>query len=144
MEAAGGFSVVPYDLQTLHTLRKRGQCPTLPVFVTDRWDWHRKLTDFGGLCVRLRNSADHNHDWSALRGLHCMLLCNGHSMQCQHYEALSWKLLEGKPNQFEVFYEDMQYGRPGPSYTSLILGVQEPIEKIMQRDSMLWRLLRYG
>jgi hypothetical protein len=133
--------VVPYDLQTLHNLRKRGQCPTLPVFVTDRWDWQKKLADLGSLCIRLHVD-DCKQDWTAIRGLHCILLCFGGSSRAQRYERLSWALLEGRPSQFEAFYEDVQYGRTGPCYTSLILGVQEPIEKIMQRDCLLWRLLR--
>jgi hypothetical protein len=136
--------VAPYDLQTLHSLRKRGQCPKLPVFVTDCWDWHQKLLDLGALCIRLRNPQDLDHDWSALRGLHCMLLCNDHSMRCQRYEALAWKLLDAKPSQLEAFYPDVQYGRVGPSHTTLVVGVQEPIDKIMRRDSLLWGLLRFG
>lgn len=134
----------PNDLQTLHGLRRRGQCPQLPVFVTDCWDWQQTLLDLGALCIRVRNHQDVNHDWSALRGLHCLLLCNDHSSRCQRYEAICWKLLEAGPAQLEAFYPDVQHGRTGPCYTSLVYGQQEPIDKIMRRDTMLWRLLRYG
>lgn len=135
----------PYDLQTLHRLRSRAQCPALPVFVTDRWDWQQKLVELGSLCIRVQSPSDHKHNWSALRGLHCMLLCDaeGGSERSRRYEQLSWSLLEGMPSQFEVFYRDVQYGRGGPSYTSLVLGVQEPIEKIMRRDALLYRLLKH-
>lgn len=136
--------MAPYELTTLHNLRRRGQCPKLPVFVTDVWDWRERLQDIGCLAIRVRNPADHEHDWSALRGMHCILLCNGHSMRCQHYEPLAWKLLEAKPSQLEAFYGDVQYGRSEPCYTSLIVGEQEPIDKIIQRDALLCRLLRHG
>ena len=69
--------MVPFDLITLHNLRRRGQCPKLPVFVTDRWDWQQKLADLGSLCIRLKSASDHEHDWSAIAGLHCILLCHG-------------------------------------------------------------------
>lgn len=136
--------MAPYELQTLHGLRKRGQCPKLPVFVTDRWDWSRKLADFGGLCVRLQSPSDLDHDWSALAGLHCMLLCHGELMRMgSRYEALSWKLLEARPSQFELFFQEKVYGRSEPCFSTLVIGVQEPIDKIIQRDALLYRLLRH-
>ena len=137
--------MVPYDLQTLHNLRKRGQCPTLPVFVTERRDWQRRLTDLGSLCIRVETPDDTEHDWRALSGLHCILLTFGDILTMgSRYEELQWKILKANPSQFEVFFQDLVYGREAPSFSTVVVGIQEPILKIFQRDKLLWRLLRTG
>lgn len=126
---------MPYDLAELHRLRRKGQCPKLPIFVTTRWDWQQKLIELGALCIRVRNISDSEQDWSALRGLHCILLCDRGD-----YAALGQALLAASPYQLETFH----YGlRNTHRLSVLVCGQQEPIEKIQQRDAMLERLLRH-
>lgn len=126
----------PYDLVQLHALRRRSQCPKLPVFVTDCWEWQQKLADLGALCIRVRHSGDFEHDWSALRGMHCILL-----LRTGSYAPLGMALLEAGPSQLETFHPgELQ---PGPLLSRLVVGTPEPIEKLQQRDALLERLLRH-
>lgn len=67
--------MTPYELRALQALRRRGQAPTLAVFVMDDWAWAARLTDdIGALTIRVRNAKDHDHDWSAVAGLWVYLI----------------------------------------------------------------------
>lgn len=126
---------MPHDLAELHRLRRRGQCPKLPVFVTTRWDWQQKLLDLGSLCIRVRNPADCEHDWSALRGLHCILV-----QDRGDFAALGQALLGARPYQLETFHVGV---RNCQRLSVLVCGQAEPIDKLQQRDALLERLLRH-
>jgi hypothetical protein len=67
--------MTPYELRALANFRRRGQAPTLAVFVMDDWAWAARLTDdIGVLTIRVRNARDHDHDWSAVAGLWVYLI----------------------------------------------------------------------
>lgn len=67
--------MTPFELRALAAMRRRGQAPTLAVFVMDDWAWATRLTDdIGALTIRVRNARDHQHDWSALAGLWVYLM----------------------------------------------------------------------
>lgn len=62
--------MTPYELRALANIRRRGQSPTLAVFVTDDWSKATQLTDdVGVLAIRVRNARDFEHDWAPLAGL---------------------------------------------------------------------------
>jgi hypothetical protein len=127
----------PYDLRELHALRRRGQCPALPVFITDNWDLQRKLVDFGALCIRVRNHTDIAYDWTAIRGLHCILLCRE-----GEYTDLGIALLEAGPSTLETFHREPQRRGNWYCYSRLVVGPEEPIQQIVRRDTLLFRFLR--
>lgn len=67
--------MTPFELRALANMRRRGQAPTLAVFVMDDWAWASRLTDeIGVLTVRVRNARDHDHDWMPLAGLWVYLI----------------------------------------------------------------------
>lgn len=67
--------MTPFELRALANMRRRGQAPTLAVFVMDDWAWATRLTDeLGALTIRVRNARDHDHDWSAVAGLWVYLI----------------------------------------------------------------------
>jgi hypothetical protein len=67
--------MTPYELRALATMRRRGQAPTLAVFVMDDWAWASRLTDdIGALTIRVRNARDYEHDWSPVAGLWVYLI----------------------------------------------------------------------
>ena len=127
----------PYDLAVLHALRKRGQCPHLPVFVTDSWDWQRRLQDFGCLAIRVQNPSDSEHDWRAVGGLHCMLL-----ERMGNYAALGQALLAAAPAVLETFDPKRCGTILLPSRT--VLGAIPSHADRCRRDHLLGRLLRHG
>lgn len=133
----------PYDLLTLHRLRSRGQAPKLPVFVTDSWDWQQRLLDLGALCIRVRTPQDCEHDWSALRGLHCILLHRYLTWAVQYktggYGQLGQALLAAGPAQLETFHAEEIFHTG--LFSRLVVGTQEPLKKLERRDELLWRLL---
>lgn len=89
----------PSELALLAVLRKRGQCPTMTVFVTDNWKWADKLEELGCLAIRVRDGADAEHDWSPLAGLSVMLL----QQKARDYAALGQAILAANPSDFETF-----------------------------------------
>jgi hypothetical protein len=137
----------PYDLRVLHTLRSRGQLPQLSIFVTDKYQWQQMLLDFGALCIRVQGVADTEHDWSAIRGLNCMLVCRGLGFHdAWHrggYAKLGHALLAAEPAQLETFHPEEDW-QPGPCMSRVVVGTQLPLMKLQERDAMLYRLLRYG
>jgi hypothetical protein len=67
--------MTPYELRALANMRRRGQAPTLAVFVMDDWAWATRLTDdIGALTIRVRNARDYEHDWAPLAGLWVYLI----------------------------------------------------------------------
>jgi hypothetical protein len=62
--------MTPFELRALANMRRRGQAPTLAVFVMDDWTKAMQLTDdVGVLVIRVRNARDFEHDWTPLAGL---------------------------------------------------------------------------
>ncbi len=127
----------PYDLRQLHELRRRGQCPKLAVFVTDSWDWHQRLADIGVLCIRVQRPQDCEHDWSAIRGLDCVLLYR----RFGDFSGLGQALLAAGPSRLETFHVDEP--QTGPLYSRLVVGKPMPYLAAFRRDTLLNRLLRY-
>lgn len=127
----------PSELLLLHQLRRRGQCPQLPVFVVKRWEWHQRLLDFGCLAIRVRSESDHNHDWSAVRGLTCILVRDG-----QPYADIGSALLAASPSRLETFDPTPPGSCALPS--SVVIGREMPYADKCRRDRLLERLLRYG
>jgi hypothetical protein len=67
--------MTPFELRALANMRRRGQAPTLAVFVMDDWAWASRLTDdIGALTIRVRNARDFEHDWAPLAGLWVYLI----------------------------------------------------------------------
>lgn len=88
----------PFELEALRILRRRGQCPTMTVFVTDCWAWADKLEDLGCLAIRVRNPQDAEHDWSPLSGLSVILL-----QRRGNYAALGQAILAAGPADLETY-----------------------------------------
>lgn len=125
----------PFDLRQLHDLRRRGQCPKLTVFVSDCWDWQQKLAELGALCIRVQGPQDCEHDWSAVRGLDCVLL-----YRRGDFTGLGLALLAASPSRFETFHVDQP--QPGALYSRLVLGQPMAYPDAFRRDTLLNRLLR--
>lgn len=128
---------VPSELSLLGQLRRRSQCPQLPVFVTKRWEWHERLLEFGCLSIRVRDASDCEYDWSPLGGLFCILVRDGGP-----YSDLGAKLIAAKPSRLETF-DPM----PPGSYllpSRVVIGDELPHAQKCRRDRLLERLLRYG
>lgn len=134
----------PYDLERLHALRRRGQCPQMPVFVTDSWKWAQRIPDCGALCIRVQSPSDHRHDWSALVGLHCILVeWRG------NYAELGQALLSASPSILETFHDSPQLRSGWWCYSRLVwmdrnmdLGEKQPGSLLMRRDALFYRFLR--
>jgi hypothetical protein len=93
--------MTPYELLALANLRRRGQAPTLAVFVMDDWAWAARLTDeVGVLTIRVRNAKDHDHDWSPVAGLWVyMILRNPAPADLADFSA---KILRANPVKLTV------------------------------------------
>lgn len=90
--------MTPRELSLLAALRRRGQCPTMTVFVTECWRWAEALEDLGCLAIRVRNCDDWEHDWAPLAGLSVILL-----QRAGDYAALGQAILAAKPADLETF-----------------------------------------
>lgn len=114
----------PFELQALATLRRRGQCPSRVVFVTDNWAWASKLEDLGCLAIRVRSPSDADHDWSPFNGLTVVLL-----ERSGNYAALGQAILAAGPLTLETF--TLNRG------TVHVCGEQLQIHARMRRDYLL-------
>ncbi len=127
----------PSELALLGKLRRRSQCPQLPVFVVKRWEWHQRLLNFGCLSIRVRDSSDCDHDWSPIGGLACILVRDG-----MPYTDLGAALIAANPATLETFDPT-----PLGSYclpSRVVIGREMPHAQKCKRDRLLERLLRYG
>lgn len=115
--------MIPRELSLLAELRRRGQCPTMTVFVTDNWQWADKLEDLGCLAIRVR-VADFNHDWSPLCGLEVILL-----VRFGDIAPLGQAILAANPAKFETF--TLREG------AQLVCGSRLPHRARWRRDELL-------
>lgn len=114
----------PSELALLRELRRRGQCPTMTVFVTENWKWADKLEDLGCLAIRVRNCDDWEHDWSPLCGLSVILL-----QRFGDYAALGQAILAANPADFETYQL--------PKGSRVICGTWLTIRDRCRRDELI-------
>lgn len=62
----------PFNLDRLRTLRRSGQSPSLPVFVTSNWVFFANMERCGAMAIRVRPE-DCEHDWEPVAGLDVVL-----------------------------------------------------------------------
>jgi hypothetical protein len=115
---------MPFELDILRALRRRGQCPTMTVFVTECWRWADQLQDLGCLVIRVRNCDDWQHDWSPLTGLSVILL-----QRAGDYAALGQQILAANPADLETFTL-----RNGATH---VCGTKLPWRQQFRRDELL-------
>jgi hypothetical protein len=114
----------PSELALLAVLRRRGECPTMTVFVTENWKWADKLEDLGCLAIRVRNADDWEHDWSPLCGLPVILL-----QRYGDYAALGQAILAANPADFETWRM--------PKGGQLVCGTPLPVRDRCRRDELI-------
>lgn len=116
--------MTPRELELLAALRRRSQCPTMTVFVTENWRWADKLEDLGCLAIRVRNCDDWDHDWSPLAGLSVILL-----QRFGDYAALGQAILAANPADFETYQL--------PKGSQVVCGTWLTIRDRCRRDELI-------
>lgn len=59
----------PFELRQLADLRRLGKAPAWPIFITDSWEFARRMRDLGALAIRPNEECD----WTPLAGMDVIL-----------------------------------------------------------------------
>lgn len=91
----------PFDLRQLRTLRRNGQSPSLPVFLTNNWQFQSNLQQCGAMVIRV-NPGDSSEDWEAIAGLEVILALP----DLRPWTPLMQAVRDSRPRRLQVIADD--------------------------------------